>query len=53
MSNGDDNKEYEFGTHMPAKRKKKKKATKRAAASKGTKKKAASKGMKKKAAKKR
>jgi hypothetical protein len=51
MSNGDDNKDQEFATHMPAK--KKKKAKKRVAATKGTKKKAASKGMKKKAAKKR
>ena len=50
MSNGDDNKDQEFATHMPAK---KKKAKKRVAATKGTKKKAASKGMKKKAAKKR
>ena len=50
MSNGDDNKDTEFGTHMPVKKKKKK--TKRPAASKGTKKKA-SKGTKKKAAKKR
>jgi hypothetical protein len=49
MSNGDDNKDTEFATHMPVKKKKK---AKRPAASKGTKKKA-SKGSKKKAAKKR
>jgi hypothetical protein len=48
MSNGDDQKDEAFGTHMPTKKKSKRKTAK-----KGSKKKAASKGTKKKAAKKR
>lgn len=52
MSNGDDQKDQSFGTHMPATKTSKRKTT-----SKGSKKKAAkktaAKGMKKKAAKKR